>query len=71
MIIDCEPICFMYGGKNWMIELWKGQYGLETGGEIGVYNAAENRPPTQIPSPICFAVGSRLLPASLIKSKRQ
>lgn len=37
-IIDCEPIFFDYGGKHWMIELWKGQYGLETGCEIGVYN---------------------------------
>jgi hypothetical protein len=36
-IIDCEPIFFDYGGKHWMIELWKGQYGLETGCEIGVY----------------------------------
>jgi hypothetical protein len=35
--IDCEPIFFDYGGKHWMIELWKGQYGLETGCEIGVY----------------------------------
>src|SRR3954453_3455004 len=30
MVIDCEPI-FFYHGKHWMIELWKGQYGLETG----------------------------------------
>jgi UDP-2,3-diacylglucosamine pyrophosphatase LpxH len=37
-IIDCEPIFFDYAGKTWMIELWKGQYGLETGCEIGVYN---------------------------------
>jgi hypothetical protein len=37
MVIDCEPIFFDYGGKHWMIELWKGQYGLETGSEIGVY----------------------------------
>jgi UDP-2,3-diacylglucosamine hydrolase len=37
-IIDCEPIFFDYAGKHWMIELWKGQYGLETGCEIGVYN---------------------------------
>ena len=35
--IDCEPIFFDYAGKHWMIELWKGQYGLETGCEIGVY----------------------------------
>jgi hypothetical protein len=37
-VIDCEPIFFDYAGKTWMIELWKGQYGLETGCEIGVYN---------------------------------
>jgi UDP-2,3-diacylglucosamine pyrophosphatase LpxH len=34
---DCEPIFFDYGGKHWMIELWKGQYGLMTGCEVGVY----------------------------------
>lgn len=37
MIIDCEPIYFEYQGKKWMIGLWKGQYDLVTGGEIGVY----------------------------------
>ncbi len=36
-IIDCEPFFFSYAKKNWMIELWKGQYGFETGCEIGVY----------------------------------
>ncbi len=43
-IIDCEPFFFNYNGKDWMIELWKGQYGLETGGEIGVYNTGRKRP---------------------------
>jgi hypothetical protein len=38
MAIDCEPVFFEYDNKTWMIELWKGQYGLETGCEIGVYN---------------------------------
>lgn len=42
MIIDCEPIYFSYGGKRWLIELWKGQYDLTTGCEIGVYT-------TQVP----------------------
>jgi len=41
-IIDCEPIFFDYAEKHWMIELWKGQYGLETGCEIGVYNRPTN-----------------------------
>jgi len=38
MIVDCEPIRFEYAGKRWMIELWKGQYGMTTGCEVGVYN---------------------------------
>jgi hypothetical protein len=38
LIIDCEPIRFRYGGKKWLIEFWKGQYGMTTGAEIGVYN---------------------------------
>lgn len=43
-IIDCEPFFFHYDEKDWMIELWKGQYGLETGAEIGVYVSTQNRP---------------------------
>lgn len=37
MIIDCEPITFEYKGKRWLIEFWKGQYGMNTGGEVGIY----------------------------------
>lgn len=37
MVIDCEPIYFEYDGKHWMIEFWKGQYGITTGGEVGIY----------------------------------
>lgn len=38
MIMDCEPVTFSYAGKRWLIELWKGQYGITTGGEIGIYH---------------------------------
>lgn len=38
MIIDCEPIRFEYGNKRWLVEFWKGQYGMTTGGELGVYS---------------------------------
>lgn len=41
MIIDCEPIYFEYDGKKWLIEFWKGQYGMCTGGEVGVYNTED------------------------------
>ncbi len=37
MIIDCEPIRFEYGGRRWLIEFWKGQYGMTTGCEVGIY----------------------------------
>lgn len=37
MALDCEPIYFNYDGKTWMIELWKGQYGINTGCEVGIY----------------------------------
>lgn len=43
-IIDSEPIYFCYDGYEWMIELWKGQYGIETGCEIGVYYREQDKP---------------------------
>ena len=43
-VIDCEPIYFCYDGYEWMIELWKGQYGIETGCEIGVYYKEQDKP---------------------------
>lgn len=57
-IIDCEPIFFAYAGKTWMIELWKGQYGLETGCEIGVYtrSASSSTFPYSVLDP---AIGTR------------
>jgi hypothetical protein len=39
MIIDSEPIYFSYEGKRWLIEFWKGQYGMTTGCEVGVYTS--------------------------------
>ncbi len=39
MIFDCLPIYFNYGNRTWLVELWKGQYGINTGAEIGVYYA--------------------------------
>lgn len=39
MVIDCEPIYFEYDDRLFMIELWKGQYGITTGAEVGIYTA--------------------------------
>lgn len=39
LVFDCEPIYFYYREKTWLIELWKGQYGINSGCEVGIYNA--------------------------------
>ena len=39
MVFDCEPVYFDYDGRTWLIEFWKGQYGINTGCEIGIYHA--------------------------------
>lgn len=38
MFYDTVRTKFLYGGKEWMVQLWKGQYGYAfVGGEVGVY----------------------------------
>lgn len=41
MIVDCEPVRFDYNNEKWLIELWKGEYGITTGGEIGIYKTED------------------------------
>lgn len=43
MIIDTEPVRFYYNGKHWLITFWKGQYGIVTGAEVGVYCTNQKR----------------------------
>ncbi len=37
MVMDAEPIYFHYDNKCYRIEFWKGQYGITTGAEAGIY----------------------------------
>ncbi len=37
MVFDYETIYFNYRNRTWLIELWKGQYGVCSGCELGVY----------------------------------
>lgn len=39
MIFDYETIYFDYGDRTWLIEMWKGQYGINSGCELGIYYA--------------------------------
>lgn len=45
MILDTEPVYFNYHKKTWLIQFWKGQYGITTGAEIGIYHADSVIPP--------------------------
>ena len=39
MVLETLPVYFDYDGKTWMIQIWKGQYGICTGCEVGIYHA--------------------------------
>ena len=39
LIFDSLPVYFHYRNRTWLLEFWKGQYGINTGGEIGLYYA--------------------------------
>ena len=41
MNYSTERITFPYNGKDWMIQIWKGQYGMTAGAEIGIYNKTD------------------------------
>ncbi len=44
MYYDTARIYFDYGNKNWMVQMWKGQYGgVFIGAEVGVYNKPKDR----------------------------
>lgn len=43
MYFDCLRFYFDYNGKSWLIQAWKGQYGITTGCELGVYYKSPER----------------------------
>ncbi len=49
MVFDCELVYFDYDCHTWLIEFWKGQYGINIGGEIGIYRADKIVSPGQYP----------------------
>ncbi|MBD5547232.1 MAG: DUF4474 domain-containing protein [Lachnospiraceae bacterium] len=50
MVFDYLPVYFPYQNQTWLIELWKGQYGINTGAEIGVYYADHLLSETELPT---------------------
>lgn len=66
MIFDCEPVYFDYGNHTWLIEFWKGQYGINIGGEIGIYKADSIIPPEQYENTVFYGVSDdEMLPLSM------
>lgn len=62
MVFDCEPIYFDYEGCTWLIEFWKGQYGINTGAEIGIYKADSLVPESHRDTTLFHTVPDQELP---------
>lgn len=62
MVFDYETIYFNYQGKTWLIELWKGQYGINGGCECGIYYTDGIIPPSEYSSTHFEAVSYELMP---------
>ena len=43
MFYNTKRIEFIYDNREWMIQIWKGQYGITSGAEIGLYNRPLDR----------------------------
>ncbi len=66
MVLDCEPIYFNYLNKTWLLEFWKGQYGINTGAEAGIYHADSIIPPMLRPQTVFQAASpEEMLPLEL------
>ena len=70
MIFDYETIYFNYNQKTWLIEMWKGQYGINTGCELGVYNSKHLLSPEQYKFTLFKAVSPNDMPVISLKLNR-
>ncbi len=66
MVFDSEPVYFNYKEKTWLIQFWKGQYGINTGAEAGVYHADSIVPPERLSHTIFEAASDEeMLPMNI------
>lgn len=70
MVFDCEPVYFDYDGRTWLIEFWKGQYGVNTGAEIGIYRADSLIKPEQRNRTLFHTVPDYEIPVFSLRLKR-
>lgn len=72
MVFDYLPIYFNYDEKTWLIEIWKGQYGINTGSEVGIYYADRILSEKELPTAHFQAVNDcDMLPVSMTLSKEK
>lgn len=72
MIFDYLPVYFNYQDRTWLIELWKGQYGINTGAEIGVYYADRILAPDELSTAHFKAVNDEdMLPLSFCLLRKE
>ena len=70
MVFDYQTIYFDYDKKTWLIELWKGQYGINTGCEVGIYHADTIVSPEDYDKALFDAVSDdEMLPVSVTLTK--
>lgn len=62
LVFDCEPFYFNAHGRTWLLELWKGQYGINTGAEMGLYYAEGIIPPEDYTTTLFQAVEESRMP---------
>lgn len=62
MVFDYETIYFNYNARTWLIELWKGQYGINTGCELGIYYTDKIISPDKYNSTLFRAADTKDMP---------
>lgn len=71
MVFDAEEVYFDYDNRTWLIEFWKGQYGINTGAEIGIYHADSIIPKEQRNRQLFHTVDDEAIPVFSMKLKRE
>lgn len=67
MIFDYETFYFNYDSRTWLIEIWKGQYGINSGCEVGVYYTDTIISPDKYSSTLFKAVEPQDMPGLSVK----
>lgn len=70
MVFDCEPVYFDFQGKTWLVEFWKGQYGINIGAEIGIYQADSLLTPEERAKALFHTVPDEDLPVFELELKK-